>query len=72
MYATIRLYIDGLEAKPMPDYQQMYLSMFRASEAALRELESAQSKIIAAQQACEELYLSRSEPELTLLPKKEP
>lgn len=56
----------------MPDYQQMYLTMIRASEAALRELESAQAKIIAAQQACEELYLSQSEPELTLLPKKEP
>ena len=55
MYATIRLYIDGLEAKPMPDYQQMYLTMIRASEAALRELESAQAQIIAAQQACEEL-----------------
>ena len=54
----------------MPDYQQMYLTMIRASEAALRELESAQAQIIAAQQACEELYLSQSEPELTLLPKK--
>ena len=31
-----------------------------------------QAQIIAAQQACEELYLSQSEPELTLLPKKEP
>ena len=72
MYATIRLYIDDLEAKPMPDYQQMYLTMIRASEAALRELESAQAQIIAAQQACEELYFSQSEPELTLLPKKEP
>lgn len=49
----------------MPDYQQMYLTMIRASEAALRELESAQAQIIAAQQACEELYLSQSEPELT-------
>lgn len=56
----------------MPDYQQMYLTMIRASEAALRELESAQAQIIAAQQACEELYLSQSKPELTLLPKKEP
>lgn len=56
----------------MPDYQQMYLTMIRASEAALRELESAQAQIIAGQQACEELYLSQSEPELTLLPKKEP
>ena len=56
----------------MPDYQQMYLTMIRASEAALRELESVQAQIIAAQQACEELYLSQSEPELTLLPRKEP
>lgn len=56
----------------MPDYQQMYLTMIRASEAALRELESAQAQIIMAQQACEELYLSQNEPELTLLPKKEP
>ena len=56
----------------MSDYQQMYLTMVRASEAALRELERAQARIIAAQQACEELYLSQPEPELTLLPKKEP
>lgn len=55
----------------MPDYQQMYLMMMRAAEAALRELEDAQKKLIAAQQACEELYISQPEPELTLLPKKE-
>ena len=56
----------------MPDYQQMYLTMMRAAEAALRELEDAQKKLIAAQQACEELYISQPEPKLTLLPKKEP
>lgn len=34
----------------MPDYQEMYLTLFRATEQAVRTL-------IAAQQACEELYI---------------
>ena len=41
----------------MPDYKEMYLTMMRATEQAIRIL-------IEAQQTCEELYLSTSEPEL--------
>ena len=41
----------------MPDYKEMYLTMMRATEQAIRIL-------IEAQQTCEELYLSASEPEL--------
>ena len=41
----------------MPDYKEMYLSLFRATEKAINLL-------IAAQQECEELYLSAPEPEL--------
>ena len=37
-----------------PDYKQMYLIMFRASEEAI-------SLLIQAQRECEELYLSASE-----------
>ena len=52
----------------MADYKEMYLKMVRASEEAMRIL-------IAAQQACEELYLAAGEdpdsaeyePEQTLL-----
>ena len=45
----------------MPDYQQMYLTMMRATEKALNIL-------IEAQQACEELYISAEEPKLYVLP----
>lgn len=45
----------------MPDYQEMYLKMFRASEEAINIL-------IAVQQECEELYLSSPEPELKIIP----
>ena len=38
----------------MPDYQEMYLTLFRASEEAI-------SLLIQAQRECEELYLSASE-----------
>lgn len=38
----------------MPDYKEMYLTMVRASEEAINIL-------IAAQQRCEELYLSSEE-----------
>lgn len=40
----------------MPGYQEMYLTMTRESERAIRLL-------AAAQQACEKLYLSAAEPE---------
>ncbi|MEA4815054.1 MAG: hypothetical protein VB112_09135 [Oscillospiraceae bacterium] len=41
----------------MPDYKEMYLKLFRASEEAVNVL-------IAAQRECEELYISAPEPEL--------
>lgn len=44
----------------MPDYKEMYLKMFRASEKAL-------NMIIAAQQECEELYTANSSPELKVV-----
>ena len=44
----------------MPDYKEMYLKLFRASEKAVNLL-------IAAQQECEEMYLSASEPELKIV-----
>ena len=40
----------------MPDYKQMYLTLFNAVEKAITEL-------IAAQRACEELYIITSEEE---------
>lgn len=44
----------------MPDYKEMYLTMVRASEDAINTL-------IAAQQKCEEIYLSSSEAEVSVL-----
>ena len=46
----------------MPDYKEMYLTLFRATEKAINQL-------IAAQQACEELYLQEEPPALIILPK---
>jgi hypothetical protein len=45
----------------MSDYKKMYLTMLRASEQAVNIL-------IAAQQECEEHYISSLEAELTELP----
>ena len=45
----------------MPDYKEMYLKMFRASEEAINIL-------ITAQQECEELYINQPEPELMVVP----
>lgn len=47
----------------MPDYKEMYLTLFRAAEEAVQTL-------IAAQRTCEEMYLSAEEPELIVLPPK--
>ena len=44
----------------MPDYKEMYLTLFRATEKAIGVL-------IDAQQECEEMYLNAPEPELILL-----
>lgn len=40
----------------MPDYKEMYLKLFRATEEAVNLL-------IDAQQVCEELYITAPEPE---------
>ncbi|MCI5690573.1 MAG: hypothetical protein MR286_06775 [Clostridiales bacterium] len=45
----------------MTDYKKMYLTMIRATEDAIRTL-------IAAQQACEELYLREEETTPPVLP----
>ena len=45
----------------MPNYQEMYLKLFRAAEQAINIL-------IAAEQECEELYLSSPEAKLMQLP----
>lgn len=50
----------------MPDYKEMYLNLFRASEKAV-------SILVEAQRECEEMVLS-AEPELIVLknPKRDP
>lgn len=45
----------------MPDYKEMYLTLFRATEDAV-------SRLIAAQRECEELYLSSTDPDLNVVP----
>lgn len=45
----------------MPDYKEMYLTMFRASE-------QTTTIIIAAQQKCEKMYINAEDIELELLP----
>jgi hypothetical protein len=44
----------------MPNYKEMYLKLFRASEQAINTL-------IQAQQECEELYISQPEPDLKVV-----
>ena len=44
----------------MPDFEKMYLTMFRASEEAI-------SLLIKAQQECEEMFISAPEPEIRVL-----
>ena len=45
----------------MPDYKEMYLTLMRETEKAIRTLTEAQ-------QACEELYLRDDSPSLRLFP----
>ena len=49
----------------MPDYKEMYLTLFRATEDAIAQL-------IAAQRLCEEMYFQSPEPELKVLSFAEP
>lgn len=44
----------------MPDYKEMYFTLFRASEQAINTL-------VQAQRACEELYISQPEPDLKVV-----
>lgn len=48
----------------MPDYQELYLKLFRETSKAIELL-------IKAQQDCEELYINAEEPKLTPLPQKQ-
>lgn len=50
-----------MESDSMPDYKELYLTLFDATEKAIREL-------IAAQQKCEELCLRTPLQEPVLLP----
>ena len=45
----------------MPDYKEMYLKLFRATESAVNTL-------IEAQRECEEMYLSAEDTAITMLP----
>lgn len=45
----------------MPNYKELYLTLFRANEQAIRTL-------VQAQRAAEEAVMAASEPPLTLLP----
>ncbi len=45
----------------MPDYKEMYLTLFRATEQAINTL-------IEAQRECEELYISEPETGLRVIP----
>jgi hypothetical protein len=51
---TYYIYFISNKGVIMPDYEEMYLKMFRASE-------QAASILIAAQRECEELYIALSE-----------
>ena len=48
------------EVKKMPNYKKMYIHLMRETEKAIRIM-------MKAQQDCEELYITTSEPKLTIL-----
>lgn len=48
------------EVKAMPDWKEMYLTLFRETEKAINILTDAQRR-------CEEMYINASEPEIKLL-----
>lgn len=56
----------------MPDYQQMYLTMIRASEAALREWRARRRRSLRRSRRARSCTFRRASRSLTLLPKKEP
>ena len=51
----------GFEVIFVPNYKEMYLKLFRATEKAI-------DLLISAQQECEELYLSGTGQELRIIP----
>lgn len=53
----------------MPNYKEMYLTMFRASERARKLMEEAENEIIKAQQQCEEMYIREERTLLTFTKK---
>ena len=52
----------------MPNYRQMYYTMMRASEKALRQIEAAQQIIIEAQQQCEDAFCEDADTSLQIVP----
>ena len=52
----------------MPNYRQMYYTMMRASEKALRQIEAAQQIIIEAQQQCEDAFCEDADTSLQIIP----
>jgi len=53
--------------KYMPDYKEMYLTMVRETEKAVRLIEPSLNILIAAQQECEEMYINSPEPVIQLV-----
>jgi len=53
----------------MADYKEMYLTMARETEKAVRLMEESLQFLIAAQQNCEEMYINAPEPVIQLLEK---
>ena len=61
-FSQVSQSVHGLHLKvSMPDYKQMYLTLFRATEQVINTL-------IEAQRACEELYISEPETGLRVSP----
>ena len=60
IFRTICPIIDP-RGDEMPDYKEMYLTLFRATEQAIDTL-------IAAQQKCEEMYINAPEKDFIVLP----
>jgi len=51
----------------MEDYKEMYLTMVRETEKAVRLTEQALNILIAVQQNCEEMYINSPEPVIQLV-----
>lgn len=54
----------------MPDYKEMYLTIVRAAEKALRLNQEAAQHIIAAQQKADEMYIEADDTPLRIVPSK--